>query len=128
MKDPDFVLQRSLNNWLYIASRNIWLNELRKKRGKEVTITETMVLYDKGTEILAHLEQAAKTKLFLEKFQLLSSKCQQLLQLYFEGKSMEVIADEMDYANSNTAKTRKYNCVQKLTKLIQSDKRYDELK
>ncbi len=43
---------------------------------------------------------------------------------YFDGLSMQDIADKLGFANTNTAKTKKYKCKKKLDELVKS--RYTE--
>ena len=45
----------------------------------------------------------------------------------FCQKSMTEIANSLDLKNEHTARTRKYRCQQQLKKLLESDKRYQEL-
>jgi hypothetical protein len=66
--------------------------------------------------------------LYREKFQLLGDDCQKLLTLYFEKKNMEDIAKAMGFGSEGYARKRKFQCKEKLTKLIKSDERYGELK
>jgi DNA-directed RNA polymerase specialized sigma subunit len=52
-----------------------------------------------------------------ESLQKLGENCQRILRLfYFEKKSMEVIAQEMEYTNAENAKNQKYKCLQQLKK------------
>ena len=45
--------------------------------------------------------------------------CSQILQMfYFDKKKGEEIAEAMGYANTDTVKTQKYKCMQKLKPLL----------
>ena len=39
---------------------------------------------------------------------------------YFDGMSMAEIAERLGFANTNTAKTKKYKCKKKLDELIRA--------
>ena len=39
---------------------------------------------------------------------------------YFDRMSMQEIADRLGFANTNTAKTKKYKCKQKLDNIVKS--------
>jgi len=45
--------------------------------------------------------------------------CKKVLTLYyFDGVSMNDIAEKLGFANSNTAKTKKYKCKQELDRIV----------
>jgi DNA-directed RNA polymerase specialized sigma24 family protein len=48
-----------------------------------------------------------------------------LMYYYFDEMSMQEIADKLGFANTDTAKTKKYKCKQKLDELIKAQ--YSEL-
>ena len=41
-----------------------------------------------------------------------------LTYYYFDGLSMNEIAERMEFSNSNTAKTKKYKCKQELDRIV----------
>ena len=43
-----------------------------------------------------------------------------LMYYYYDGMSMQEIADKLGFANTNTAKTKKYKCKKKLDSLVKS--------
>jgi len=43
-----------------------------------------------------------------------------LMYYYFEEMSMQEIADKLGFANTDTAKTKKYKCKQKLDELVKA--------
>ena len=53
--------------------------------------------------------------------QQLGETCRRVLMYYyFDGLSMQEIADKLGFANTNTAKTKKYKCKIKLEELVKS--------
>ncbi len=125
-QQPDFVLQYGLHTFLYTICRNVWLKKLRKKSNKEVSLPEQLELISEDTfeeEILWR----AKESLYREKFKLLGANCQQVLQSFLKGMSMENIAKQMGFSSIGYAKKRKYKCKNQLLKLIQADNKFKQL-
>lgn len=51
----------------------------------------------------------------------LGETCKKVLSYYyFEGRSMKEIAELLNFANADTAKTKKYKCKKELDKKIKS--------
>jgi len=51
----------------------------------------------------------------------LGDTCRKVLSYYyFDGMSMQEIADRVGFANTDTAKTKKYKCKKKLDELIKT--------
>ena len=49
----------------------------------------------------------------------LGDTCKRILMYYyFDGMSMNEIAEKLGYANNDTAKTKKYKCKKKLDELV----------
>ena len=128
VKNDSLELTSSFHTFLFAICKNLWLKKLkRKKRKSGVTIEDAEVL-----TILNDSEQEIETTerfaLYREKFQLLGEDCQKLLLLYFERKNMEEIAEAMGFGSEGYARKRKFQCKDKLTKLIKADERFNELK
>lgn len=113
-----FKLQSKLSTYLVAVAKNKWMVEMRKKKrfvqddppdhinSAEPGILEKIV----NEETLEHVKSA------LEK---IKPVCKQLLLLfYFEERSMEDIAELMNFANINVAKSKKYQCKKALQDLV----------
>jgi len=51
----------------------------------------------------------------------LGDVCKKVLtQYYFDGMNMQEIAKKLNFANTDTAKTKKYKCKKKLDELIEN--------
>lgn len=125
-KEPDFQLRGLFYNYLYKICWHLWTREAVKKYRKEVTIPEDDRLYYEMTieeDLIAH----QKYRLYRSKFETLSSRCQQLLQLFLEKVKLKDIARQMNYASENVAKKQKHNCQKKLISLIKNSALYQEL-
>lgn len=107
----DLVLTSKISTYLYSVCQNLWRKELvRKAResNEEVEKAEEMD-FDKEERIRSIkncVNQMGET-------------CRNVLTLYyFDGLSMNDIAIQLGFANSNTAKTKKYKCKQELDRLV----------
>ncbi len=107
------VLTSKISTYLYSICLNQWRRELdRKSRfsGEEAD----------GEEFQDH-EEKERLKIVKACIEELSDVCKNILMYYyFDGLSMQDIAEKMYFANTNTAKTKKYKCKKKLDSLIKS--------
>ena len=78
--------------------------------------------------IMEVILEAEERRLFQKHFERLSPECQQILGMFFEGKSMEEIRKNLGLSSVGYAKKRKFVCKERLIKAIQSDPLYLELK
>ncbi|MFK8007585.1 MAG: RNA polymerase sigma factor [Saprospiraceae bacterium] len=126
-QEPNFKLQYSLHTYLYTICRNTWLKKIRKKSDMGVPLPDNLELIEDDNfdhEILWR----QKEKLYREKFKELSEGCQKVLQMALAKVTMEQIAEKMGFAGAGYAKKRKYKCKNQLLKLIQNDRRFQNLK
>ncbi|MEM6829666.1 MAG: sigma-70 family RNA polymerase sigma factor [Bacteroidota bacterium] len=107
------VLTSKISTYLYSICLNQWRKELdRKSRmsGEEVD----------GEEYQTH-EEKERFRIVRECIEELGDVCRDVLTYYyFDGLSMQEIAKKMNFANTDTAKTKKYKCKKKLDSLIKS--------
>lgn len=125
--DEGYEVKTTIQAYLFGICKNIWFTRLKKQKFLVDLLYEDMAK-DLNIDIEQEMYQVEKRKLFKEKFELLSAGCKQVLNLFFEGKSMEQIAKEINSESVDYAKQRKFKCKEKLIKLIKKDPRYQELK
>jgi RNA polymerase sigma factor (sigma-70 family) len=109
------VLTSKISTYLYSVCQNLWRKELDKKRrfSSEVVDGETY----------QSLEDEERLKVVMDCIAELGDVCRKLLTYhYFDGMSMTDISKKLNFANTDTAKTKKYKCKKKLDSLIK--KRY----
>jgi len=123
----DFQLTSSFYTLFYGICRNIWGNRLQKKSFQEVTLPED-IKYRSDQNIEKDLELVEEQDLFWFAFKQLGADCQKLLTLFFDKEKMERIAQLMGYTSVSYAKKRKFQCKEKLVKLVKADQRFEELK
>lgn len=127
-------IKKSFYNYLYTICRNIWLQELSKRKQLRVTSIDLReedihMIHEESEETSfdKQVRWVKSHKLYVEKFKELGGGCQKVLMSFFEGKSMKEIAIEMGFSSEGYAKKRKYVCSKKLTEAIKNDVRYQGL-
>lgn len=109
--DPSFQLTSKISTYLYSVCQNLWRKELdRKKRFEES---------DKEESTENTFEKEEMVQIVHDCINELGESCKEILTLYyFDGLSMEKIAEKMGLANSDTAKTKRYKCKKRLDSMI----------
>jgi RNA polymerase sigma factor (sigma-70 family) len=109
----NLVLTSKISTYIYSVCLNLWRKELDRK--------SRLVNEEKdGTEYIED-DKAERIKIVQECVDELGDGCKKILQYYyFDGMSMSEIAEKLGYANTDTAKTKKYKCKKKLDLLIKS--------
>ena len=87
-----------------------------------------MTLVDKEAELGTHILEQELFDFYIEKFDLLSDNCKEILSSYFNGLSYEDIVAEYSYASVNTVRQRVFKCRSKLVKLIKEDNKYQKIR
>lgn len=123
---PDFRLSCRFSTLLWSFSYIIWRN-LLKKFGNEILILppEMNDLIDIPDFDFKEFE---RQKMFDNAFLKLGKDCQKLLQLFFDGFSMQEIAKRMGFRSEKYARVRKHECKEKLIELIKKQPGFDELR
>ena len=112
-RSGNLVLTSKMSTYIYSICQNLWRKELdRKKRlsNEEKDSSETM-----------DLEGPEREKIIASCMDQLGETCRKVLMYYyFDEMSMQEIADKLGFANTDTAKTKKYKCKQKLDELVKA--------
>jgi RNA polymerase sigma factor (sigma-70 family) len=75
----------------------------------------------KDGEEYQDLENKERAEIMQSCIDQLGTTCKKVLMYYYyEGMSMQEIAEKLGFANTNTAKTKKYKCKKKLDTLVRS--------
>lgn len=117
-----FKLTSKLSTYLLAICKRIWFKQLRTSPATDLGdefFTEDWKSLDEDLDFKAEKEQQFRQ---LEAgLTLLGSPCRALLEaFYIEGKNMQELAEEFNYANADTAKTQRYKCMNRLRKLMKS--------
>lgn len=109
----NLVLTSKISTYIYSICQNLWRKELDRK--KRLSSEER-----DSPEFPTH-DQEERAKLINECINQMGDTCRKVLMYYyFDGLSMQDIADKLGFANTNTAKTKKYKCKQKLDELVKT--------
>ncbi len=118
VQKTDFTLSARFSTYIYSIVRNLWLKNINKNKRMDAldeVHTSTIASEIKNGEKI-------DMKLVRSYVDKLNDTCRTLLQLfYFDGLDMTKIAEKMQFANADTAKSKKYQCFKKLEEMIKSD-------
>lgn len=125
IKNDSFVPQNetAIQGYLYQIAKNKWMDVLRSSQFKKTNlIRNEMTIANNNDEGINEEEQEVifkqKLKQAMDAFKTLGSPCKELLTtFYFEKKSLREIADELQI-EENTARNKKYRCMEKLRELV----------
>ncbi len=109
----NLVLTSKMSTYIYSICQNLWRKELdRKKR---------LSHEEKDTAVLLDTDSSERERVLAKCIDQLGETCKKVLMLYyFEEMSMQDIADKLGFANTDTAKTKKYKCKKKLDELVKA--------
>lgn len=107
------TMTSKMSTFIYSICQNLWRKELdRKKR---------LSNEEKDTAVTLDTESAEREKILASCINQLGETCKKVLMFYyFEEMSMQDIADKLGFANTDTAKTKKYKCKKKLDDLVKA--------
>ena len=105
------TLTSKISTYIYSICLNLWRKELdRKKRFSNE---------EKDTPQYSDAEQQERIKIIRNCINQLGDTCKKVLTYYYyEKMSMTEIATRLGFANTDTAKTKKYKCKKRLDSLI----------
>lgn len=90
-----------------------------------VTLDPELGLID-STDIEMMIEKRERHTFYRQKMKELGAECQQLINLYVDGKKMKEIAKIMGYKTAVYARKRKLICKERFLNRIKQDKKYSE--
>jgi len=106
-------LTAKISTYLYSICQNLWRKELERKKRFSSEEKDGVVSIDTDSK--------EKERIIAECIDQLGETCKKVLMYYyFEEMSMKEIAEKLGFSNTDTAKTKKYKCKQKLDELIKA--------
>ncbi len=117
----EFEGRSSLKTYMHSIFHNNCVDLLRKKssnkyavnKAEEVTGTVEK-LSDPAKSIIQTLIEKTDLEILKEKLKNIGSKCKDLLELFLEGHSDKIIAQQLHYSNSDVVRTSRGRCIEKL--------------
>ena len=120
LKKDKFRGESSISTFLYALTRNIWLNEL-KKRGRSKHRDE---VFEKGKDQtdmdVSHLivNREIKSQL-MQLMETLGETCKKiLLAFYYDNLAMKEILKTLNYENEQVVRNKKYKCLKQLEQML----------
>jgi RNA polymerase sigma factor (sigma-70 family) len=112
-RSGNLVMTSKMSTYIYSVCQNLWRKELdRKKR---------LSSEEKDGSVQLDLDTPERNMIIARCLDQLGETCRKVLQYYyFDEMSMQEIADKMGFANTDTAKTKKYKCKEKLDELVKT--------
>jgi RNA polymerase sigma factor (sigma-70 family) len=123
LKKDKFRGESSISTFLYALTRNIWLNEL-KKRGRSKHRDEVFEKNKDKTDMdVGHLivNREMKSQL-MQLVETLGETCKKiLLAFYYENLAMKEILKTLEYENEQVVRNKKYKCLKQLEQMLITD-------
>ena len=126
LKSSDIEIHSSFEAYFFTVCKNLWRNELIKKK-KWVRNEDETLLYSKEELVDSVYDKEERWNLFEEKFQELSDNCKELLNNHFKKVPYDEIVRKFNYSSENVAFQRMFKCKKKLKDLIKKDVRFKNL-
>lgn len=111
----------NLSGYLYSICRYLWLNKIKRNKRMEYTEDESrldQVQYENPESLSLDDE---KKEVINDLLSRLGEKCKSILQLWKLSYSMEEIAEKVGLDNAGIARRQRYNCYQKLLKIVDQE-------
>lgn len=116
-----FEYAAKLSTFLYATVKNKWSRELARRRREQPSGESMDSHIADNPSALDDLIESEEASAIGEALKRLGDPCKTLLKLYYwEELSMEEIANEMGFANAETAKSKKYQCKELLKKILRT--------
>ena len=125
-KVKKFVIESSFEGYVFTACKNLWRRQLNNQK-KEVRNNGVFELINEEQDNARAIFEQERWELFDEKLNLLSKKCQDLLNAYFKKTSYKDIVLMFGYASENAAFQRVFKCKKRLKDLVMADNKYQKL-
>ena len=124
LTSENFELKSSLETYLFSVARNVWFNELRRRKRD--------ILEEDPNNYIPETEQTnlliKKTETLRELISQLKGDCQRILiDFYFHNISMKDIMEEYGLGSIQAAKNKKFRCLNRLASLYIKKFKRDEI-
>lgn len=129
LKD-ELDLRCRLSTFVFAVSKKIWQFKLRTKSryvNTDFNISGDLSITDENHALQLAIDSEIES-LYKKSFGKLSKECQEILNYFFNGLSIDSIAKKMNLSTANLTRKRKFRCKNKLIKLVESDPQFVELK
>lgn len=125
-REDNFKLTSNVCTYLFSIARNKWLKELSRSKKVERNENAINMAVDKVSfddDLI--MQQQRLLSFYLTK---LCEKCQNIIQLYFEGMDGESIAKQLQFSSYEYYRLAKKRCIDGLKEMMHKDRLFKELK
>jgi RNA polymerase sigma factor (sigma-70 family) len=126
-QSEEFRLTCSVGTYLFAISKHLWYKKLQRKSRDPIALLDNTGNDDEENDsgiayeedIDAHEEREAHYNQLDEALEQIGEPCRSILKAYYhQDKSMQEIAEDFGYTNTDNAKTQKYKCLTRLKKIF----------
>jgi len=109
----NLTLTSKISTYIYSICLNLWRKELDRK--------SRLSREEKDTPEFVDPDREERIRIIKKCISQLGDTCRKVLTYYYyERLSMSEIAEKLGFANTDTAKTKKYKCKKKLDELVKT--------
>lgn len=118
MEKKDFAIESNINSYLFGIARNLWLQELRKRKKLPSSLPEDFVAVDETPPIDLLINDENKRKTLAQVLEKLGRNCKQVLMLWAANYRMKEIATQLNYKSEGVVRKKKLLCMKELNNLL----------
>ena len=123
VRKSKFRGESSVKTFLVSVARNIWLNELKRRKSgdQRAKVFETSRGHIEN-DVIENLNKREMREQVLSLISRLGESCRKVLTLfYYENLPFEEIVRKMGYESEQVARNKKYKCMKELSDLIRDN-------
>ena len=123
-RKKDFQLTSLLTTYTIAIAKNLWYKEMNKTKRMELGTTDK---YNNVLSFTPEDNSPMDMGIVRDMLNQLGDTCRELLSMfYFDGLDTKTIAEKLQFANTDTVKSKKYQCFKRLqTKMKERFNRED---
>ncbi|MBQ4820660.1 sigma-70 family RNA polymerase sigma factor [Aquimarina sp. MMG016] len=127
LENNSLQVSSALGTYVYSVCKNMWMNKLR--RNKKMINHEGILSVSSAddADIIDAISEKERKYIYQKYFLKLGTSCQEILSLFFQGMTMKEIAAKKVYSEAY-ARKKKFECKNKLVKMVMTDPAFDELR
>jgi RNA polymerase sigma factor (sigma-70 family) len=119
VKTEGFELHCQIKTFLYSVCRRLWLKRLQQQNRYSSPGDNMEAVVDVDEDLSVHEQKDLELDMMEKAIGNLGEPCKSLIEAYYlQKKSMQEIAADFGYTNSDNAKTQKYKCLVRLKKIF----------
>jgi RNA polymerase sigma factor (sigma-70 family) len=119
VQSETFELNCQIKTYIYSVSRRLWLKKLVHQNRFLIADEPEYDVVSVEEEVEEHEKQHTEFMMMERAMGSLGEPCKSLLEaFYMQKRSMQEIASNFGYTNSENAKNQKYKCLMRLKKLF----------